>query len=203
MNHESQSLELGSYLPSVRGRLESWDEGDFARRLWAKDPTLWFAEPRPELTDRLGWLTLHETMRDKLPKLRALADGAKDDGFRHAVLLGMGGSSLAPEVYQRTFGNAPGYPELLVLDSTHPDAVRAVGDRIDPAQTIFVVSSKSGGTLETMSGFRYFWSLVVDRTETPGNHFVAVTDPGSSLEALATERGFRAVFHAPSDVGGR
>ena len=203
MNHESQSLELGSYLPSVRGRLESWDEGDFARRLWAKDPTLWFAEQRPELTDRLGWLTLHETMRDKLPKLRALADEAKEEGFRHAVLLGMGGSSLAPEVYQRTFGNSPGYPELLVLDSTHPDAVRAVGDRIDPAQTIFVVSSKSGGTLETMSGFRYFWSLVVDRTETPGNHFVAVTDPGSSLEALATERGFRAVFHAPSDVGGR
>ena len=203
MNHESQSLELGSYLPAVRERLERWDAEDFARRLWAKDPTLWSEEPQPELTDRLGWLTLHETMQAKLPKLRALADQARQEGFRHAVLLGMGGSSLAPEVYQRTFGNAPGYPELLVLDSTHPDAVRAVADRIDPAQTIFVVSSKSGGTLETMSGFRYFWSLVVDTTETPGSHFVAVTDPGSSLEALATERGFRAVFHAPSDVGGR
>jgi transaldolase/glucose-6-phosphate isomerase len=199
----SQSLELGSYTSLVHSRLEQWDSADFGQRLWAKDPTLWSVEPQPELTDRLGWLTLPETMRDKLPKLRALADGAKKEGFRHAVLLGMGGSSLAPEVYQRTFGNAPGYPELLVLDSTHPDAVRSVADRIDPAQTIFVVSSKSGGTLETMSGFRYFWSLVVDRTEMPGSHFVAVTDPGSSLEALATERGFRAVFHAPPDVGGR
>ncbi len=189
MNHESQSLELGSYLPAVRERLERWDAEDFARRLWAKDPTLWSVEPQPELTDRLGWLTLHETMRSKLPKLRALADEAKQEGFRHAVLLGMGGSSLAPEVYQRTFGNAPGYPELLVLDSTHPDAVRAVADRIDPAQTIFVVSSKSGGTLETMSGFRYFWSLVVDTTEMPGSHFVAVTDPGSSLDVAGNRAG--------------
>lgn len=203
MSHESQSLELGSYLPVVRDRLESWNGEDFARRLWAKDPTLWSAEPQPELADRLGWLTLHETMRDKLPALRSLAESAKAEGFLHVVLLGMGGSSLAPEVYQRTFGNSPGYPELLVLDSTHPDAVRAVADRVDPARTIFVVSSKSGGTLETMSGFRFFWSQVVDRTETPGAHFVAVTDPGSSLDALAAERGFRATFHAPADVGGR
>ena len=134
---------------------------------------------------------------------RLLAENVRSEGFRHVVLLGMGGSSLAPEVYQRTFGNASGHPELLVLDSTHPDAVRAVAGLIDPARTIFVVSSKSGGTLETMSGFRYFWSLVVERAETPGAHFVAVTDPGSSLEALAAERGFRSVFHAPSDVGGR
>jgi transaldolase/glucose-6-phosphate isomerase len=203
MNHESQSLELGGHLPAVRDRLERWHEEDFARRLWAKDPTLWSIEPQPELTDRLGWLTLHETMRDKLPALQTLAENVKNEGFLHAVLLGMGGSSLAPEVYQRTFSNAPGHPELLVLDSTHPDAVRAVADRIDPARTIFVVSSKSGGTLETMSGFRYFWSLVVERTDVPGSHFVAVTDPGSSLEALATARDFRTVFHAPSDVGGR
>jgi len=203
VNHESQSLELGSYVSVAHERLERWHEEDFARRLWAKDPTLWSVEPQPELTDRLGWLTLHETMRGKLPALRALAENVKSEGFHHVVLLGMGGSSLAPEVYQRTFGNAPGYPELLVLDSTHPDAVRAIADRIDPARTIFVVSSKSGGTLETMSGFRYFWSLAVDKTETPGANFVAVTDPGSSLETLATGRDFRAVFHAPSDVGGR
>jgi transaldolase/glucose-6-phosphate isomerase len=200
---QSQALALGRYAPVVHDRLEQWHTEDFGRRLWAKDPTLWSAEPQPELTDRLGWLTLHESMRSKLPALRALADAARNEGFRHAVLLGMGGSSLAPEVYQRTFGNRPGFPELLVLDSTHPDAVRAVVDRIDPTKTIFVVSSKSGGTLETMSGFRYFWSLVVTTTETPGAHFVAVTDPGSSLDILATERGFRAVFHAPPDVGGR
>jgi transaldolase/glucose-6-phosphate isomerase len=196
-------LALGEYAGAVQDRLDRWQTEEFGRRLWDKDPTLWSAEPQPELTDRLGWLTLHESMRSKLPALRSLATEVKDDGFRHVVLLGMGGSSLAPEVYQRTFGNAPGYPELLVLDSTHPDAVRAVGEQIDPAKTIFVVSSKSGGTLETMSGFRYFWAAVAGSTDEPGTHFVAVTDPGSSLETLATERGFRAIFHAPSDVGGR
>ncbi|MDH3261946.1 MAG: glucose-6-phosphate isomerase [Acidimicrobiia bacterium] len=205
MNHDSQSqvLALGNYAPLVHMRLHRWEEEGFGRRLWAKDPTLWFADPQPELTDRLGWLTLHETMRSKLAALRALADDIKNEGFRHVVLLGMGGSSLAPEVYQRTFGNAPGYPELLVLDSTHPDAVRAVRDRIDPAKTLFVVSSKSGGTLETMSGFRYFWAAVADVASVPGGHFVAVTDAVSSLETLATDRDFRAVFQAPSDVGGR
>jgi transaldolase/glucose-6-phosphate isomerase len=205
VNHgsQSQSLALGDYASVVRDRLDQWHSEDFGRRLWEKDPTLWSVEPQPELVDRLGWLTLHESMRSKIPALRALADGVKNEGFSHVVLLGMGGSSLAPEVYQRTFGNGPRYPELLVLDSTHPDAVRAVGDRIDPAKAIFVVSSKSGGTLETMSGFRYFWSLVAETTETPGIHFLAVTDPDSSLEALATDRGFRAVFHAPPDVGGR
>ena len=205
MTHESETqvLTLGEYAEVVRQRLEEWQNEDFGRRLWDRDPTLWSAEPQPELTDRLGWLTLHDSMRSKLPALRSLAKDIKDGGFRHVVLLGMGGSSLAPEVYQRTFGNAPGHPELIVLDSTHPDAVRAVGEQVDPAKTIFVVSSKSGGTLETMSGFRYFWSAVAETATAPGSHFVAVTDPGSSLDALATERGFRAVFHAPADVGGR
>ena len=205
VNHDSRSqvLALGDYAEVVHDRLDRWQEEDFGRRLWAKDPTLWSAEPQPELTDRLGWLTLHETMRSKLPAWRVLADDVRREGFRHVVLLGMGGSSLAPEVYQRTFGNAPGHPELLVLDSTHPDAVRTVGDHIEAAKTIFVVSSKSGGTLETMSGFRYFWAVVNEATATPGAHFIAVTDPGSSLETVATDRGFRAVFHAPADVGGR
>jgi transaldolase/glucose-6-phosphate isomerase len=115
----------------------------------------------------------------------------------------MGGSSLAPEVYYRTIGNAPAQPELTLLDSTHPRAVIAVANHIDVATTIFVVSSKSGTTLETLSGFRFFWDLVAEVFDEPGEQFIAVTDPGSSLEELARNRGFRAIFTAPPDVGGR
>jgi transaldolase/glucose-6-phosphate isomerase len=119
------------------------------------------------------------------------------------VLLGMGGSSLAPEVFQQTFGNAPGYPKLQVLDSTHPAAVKAVEARIDPARTLFVVSSKSGTTTETNSFLYHFWHKLKQVKDDPGAHFVAITDPGTPLETLARERNFRAVFNAPEDVGGR
>ena len=110
---------------------------------------------------------------------------------------------MAPEVYADTFGSAPGYPSLTVLDSTHPEAVRAVSGNIDPARTLFLVASKSGGTIETLSLFRHFWKVVSEARDRPGHHFVAVTDPGSGLEALAGERQFRRVFAAPPDVGGR
>ena len=114
-------------------------------------------EPQPELIDRLGWLELPETMAKEVGALTAFADKAKADGIKHVVLLGMGGSSLAPEVFQQTFGNASGYPELHVLDSTHPAAVKAVEARVDLAHTLFLVSSKSGTTTETNSFFYYFW----------------------------------------------
>src|SRR5439155_22586861 len=118
------------------------------------------------------------------------------------VLLGMGGSSLAPEVFQRTFGNAPGYPELHVLDSTHPAAVKAIEQRIELAHTLFLVSSKSGTTMETNSFFYYFWDKLKPSENNPGGHFVAITDPGTPLEKLAQERNFRATFNAPADIGG-
>ena len=171
--------------------------------MWERDGTLWSTEPQPELTDRLGWLDLPESMRSKLPALKALASEAKADGFLDVVLLGMGGSSLAPEVYFRTFGSTPGQPDLIVLDSTHPGAVLSVARQIDPATTLFVVSSKSGSTLETLSGFRFFWDFVGEVFDEPGSQFIAVTDSGSSLEQIARDRGFRAIFNAPSDVGGR
>jgi transaldolase/glucose-6-phosphate isomerase len=133
----------------------------------------------------------------------ALAAGVRSDGLEHVVLLGMGGSSLAPDVFANTFGSAPGHPALTVLDSTHPEAVLAVERRIDMEKTLFVVSSKSGTTLETLSLFRTFWERAMRASNTPGRHFVAITDPGTPLEQLANERGFRRVFRAPSDVGGR
>jgi len=196
-------LQLGPYQKRVQRRLKEWRKLQLAARVWQKDHALWSGEPQPELSDRLGWLELPERMAGEVAGLRAFADQVKADGIKHVVLLGMGGSSLAPEVFQQTFGNAPGYPELQVLDSTHPAAVKAAEARIDPARTLFVVSSKSGTTTETNSFFYYFWHKLKQIKDDPGVHFIAITDPGTPLETLARERNFRAVFNAPEDVGGR
>ncbi len=198
-----EQLSLGSYQSKVQQRLQAWQKDRFACRLWQKDPTLWSPQPVPELVDRLGWLNLPEQMHGQLDELAGFAQQAMADGIRHVVLLGMGGSSLAPEVFQQSFGNAPGHPALLVLDSTHPSAVRTVEKSVDLLHALFLVSSKSGTTGETLSFFRYFWERVSRLTSTPGRHFVAITDPGTPLEKLATERQFRRTFSAPVEVGGR
>jgi transaldolase/glucose-6-phosphate isomerase len=198
-----QELHLGKYYGRVEKRLKHWQDAQFAGRVWKKDHTLWSKEPQPELTDRLGWLELPEAMEKQVAGLRDFADKAKADGMKHVVLLGMGGSSLAPEVFQVTFGNAAGYPNLRVLDSTHPAAVKAVERDIDRGHTIFLVSSKSGTTTETNSFFFYFWDKLKKLKADPGPHFVAITDPGTPLEKLAKERNFRATFSAPQEVGGR
>jgi len=199
---ERGDLRLGSYTAAVDARLAHWQEEAFAKRLWEKDYTLWSPQPIPELTDRLGWLDLPATMTAEVQRLARFARDVSQEGFRDAVVLGMGGSSLAPEVYSRTFGPAFGHPAVTVLDSTHPDAVRALGLRLDPEKTLFVVSSKSGTTTEMLSFFHYFWEQLAHVAER-GKHFVAVTDPGTPLQTLARERGFREVFNAPEDVGGR
>jgi transaldolase / glucose-6-phosphate isomerase len=198
-----QELHLGKFQNRVNRRLKDWEAQQFAQRLWNKDPSLWSSQPVAELSDRLGWLELPHTMEAKAADLSAFAEKVKAHGIRYAVLLGMGGSSLAPEVFQQTFGNKEGYPELLVLDSTHPMAVRAVEERIDLERTIFIVSSKSGTTTETNSFFFYFWDRLKQLKPEPGDHFVAITDPGTPLEAMARERKFRATFAAPEEVGGR
>ncbi|HEX7484788.1 MAG TPA: bifunctional transaldolase/phosoglucose isomerase [Vicinamibacterales bacterium] len=198
---DRQVFALGSCQPGVDQRIERATRERLSSRIWANDHTVWSPTVVPELIDRLGWLTLPETMAAQAPALTAFADEIRREGTRHVVLLGMGGSSLAPEVFQATFGHRPEYPELVVLDSTHPDAVRGVEQRIDLGHSLFVVSSKSGGTSETTSFFRYFWSRYA--LDAAGRHFVAITDPGTSLETLARERGFRRVFNAPPDVGGR
>lgn len=138
-------------------------------------------------------------MRARLGEIRQVTERVLDSGCDDVVLLGMGGSSLAPEVFSRVLGVASGHPRLLVLDSTHPDQVAEVAGSIDPRRSCFIVASKSGGTLETVSGYRFFWSL----TSGDGRRFVAITDPGTSLARLAQERGFLATIEAPADVGGR
>ncbi len=201
LNH--QELHLGKLQRRVNRRLKDWQAQQFSSRLWKKDHTLWSPNPLPELTDRLGWLELPESMEKQLADLRVLADQVKADGIRYVVLLGMGGSSLAPEVFQQTFGNQAGYPALIVLDSTHPAAVKSVEAQIDLTHTLFLVSSKSGTTTETNSFFYYFWNKLKQINVEPGQHFVAITDPGTPLQKLAAERKFRATFNAPEEVGGR
>ncbi len=195
-------MTLHAHERTVAERLRNWQQVDFSRRLWARDPTLWSPVPVPELSDRMGWLTLPESMREHAGELTQFARAVRQSGTRHVVLLGMGGSSLAPEVFQRTFGNAAGHPALIVLDSTHPDAVRAVESRIDLARTLVLVSSKSGTTTETLSLFRYFWHRT-EHIAARGSHFAAITDPDTPLARLAGERGFLRTFEAPPDVGGR
>jgi hypothetical protein len=138
-------------------------------------------------------------MKPYVRRLRGFADQAHDDGYEHVVLLGMGGSSLAPEVFKRTYGSAPGYPSLTVLDTTVPATILATERAVDLHKTLFVVASKSGSTVETLSHLAYFW----ERTGQRGEQFVAITDPGTSLESLARERGFRECFLNPPDIGGR
>lgn len=197
----THSFALGSLTNRVHDRLAAWAEQNYAVQMWDRDHTLWSAEAIPDLTNRLGWLWLpYDT--EQVPTIRTFAEDARA-GADRVVLVGMGGSSMAPEVFAKTFGSAPGYPALTVLDSTHPEAVRAVSDSIDPVRTLFLVASKSGGTIETLSLFRYFWGVVSSVHDRPGDRFVALTDPGSGLEALAGERRFRRVFSTPPDVGGR
>jgi transaldolase/glucose-6-phosphate isomerase len=165
-------------------------------RIWDRDHTVWGPDPT-EIADRLGWLTIADGMRPRVGELERFAERASGDGFDVAVLLGMGGSSLAPEVFSRTFGGGP--LRLEVLDTTHPAAVAAAEARLDLDRTLFVVASKSGTTIETRSHLDRFWHL----TGGDARRFVAITDPGTPLEELARERGFRSVFLAPPDVGGR
>jgi transaldolase/glucose-6-phosphate isomerase len=199
-------FDLGSCEKAVNARLAALEESGFAARLWARDDGLWSEDPahRAVARNRLGWLESPALMRREAESLRAFAAEVAADGFTHALLLGMGGSSLAPEVLRRTFGVAPGALDLAVLDSTSPAAVRAVAGQIDLPRTFFIVSSKSGGTTEVSAFEKYFfeWARATlgDRA---GRSFVAITDPGTPLEALARTRGYRRAFLNPPTIGGR
>jgi transaldolase/glucose-6-phosphate isomerase len=197
------SWHLSRDSDAVISHVERWDRDGLIGRLWDRDPTVWSIEPVPEIEDRLGWLTLHDTSRDLVPLIEQLHDAAVAEGITHVVLLGMGGSSLAPEVFASSLPRAGGDPALVVLDSTHPDAIATVTAETDPHTTWYVVASKSGTTLETMSFFHWFWSIADDALSSPGSHFVAITDPGTPLDAIASQRSFRATISADPTVGGR
>jgi glucose-6-phosphate isomerase len=182
---------------AVRHRIDAFAEARVVERIWAKDHTVWSSDPT-EISDRLGWLTVHEEMRGEVGELRSFAKRCASDGYRTAVLAGMGGSSLAPEVFRGVFGIGPDGLDLIVLDTTHPDQILEVERSLDFDRTLFVISSKSGTTIETRSHFAHFWERYPK-----GASYVAITDPGTPLEDLGNDHGFRRVFRNPPDIGGR
>jgi transaldolase/glucose-6-phosphate isomerase len=200
---DPMTARLGGDEPPVVARLSEWQASRAGERVWRLDPTLWPTAPASDVAQRLGWLGLPDLMLHQLPALLEFAETARTEGVRHVVVLGMGGSSLAPDVVRAMFGHRSGYPELLVLDSTHPQAVAAVRRAVDPKRTLFLVSSKSGTTTEPLSFYHYFRHELESLGVPPGPHFVAITDPGTPLETLAVEQGFRTVFRALPTVGGR
>jgi transaldolase/glucose-6-phosphate isomerase len=195
------SLPAGARAEFERA-VAAWESHDDTRRLFARDATLWTASDE---ANWLGWLDLPRALLDDPSPLLAARAIAREGELADIVVLGMGGSSLAPEVWRETFGVLPGFPALSVLDSTDPAQVRAVGERIDPRRTLFVVASKSGSTLEPNLFEAYFFDVArrAAGDAEAGRRFVAITDPGSDLERLAREKGYRQVFAGVESVGGR
>jgi transaldolase/glucose-6-phosphate isomerase len=185
--------------PAIAERVEQARSEQVANKIWKHDESLWGGPGVPEIGNRLGWLTISEKMLEHAGELNAFVEQVRADGLTDAVLLGMGGSSLGPEVIRQSYGEIPDGLRLQVLDSTDPAAVLEVERSLDLDKTLFIVSSKSGGTIETLSQMRYFF----EQSGGDGSRFVAITDPGSGLVDLAHERGFRHVFENDPDIGGR
>jgi transaldolase/glucose-6-phosphate isomerase len=221
------SASLGTYQAGVDDTLAQMAENRIIHRIWTHDHTVWKPEPT-EITNRLGWLHTAQVMLENVPRLEALAEEVRAAGYTHALLLGMGGSSLASEVFRKTFchceersdearhceersdeaispGVKQGYLDLAVLDSTDPGAVLAHAERLDPARTLFIVATKSGTTVETLSTSKFFYNQAADAlgADQAGEHFVAITDPGTPLTNLAERYHFRTTFLNDPNIGGR
>src|SRR5437762_2845911 len=196
--HEAQ---LGALDGAVSTRLEQLDRTAVVRRIAEKDAGLWKSNgsTQTEIRERLGWLQVADRMEERVPELEALKKELVGEGFTDVVLMGMGGSSLAPEVFRQTFSAPSGALDVHVLDTTDPAAISDLEKAIDLRKTVFIVASKSGTTLETLSHYRYFWQQAGQK----GGQFIAITDPGTSLADEASRRGFRRTFLNPPDIGGR
>ena len=195
---------LGQYHTAVADALTQLKTNNIMRRIWDKDHTVWREDPT-EISNRLGWLDSPKAMLKEVDALNAFADEIKKAGFTDVLLLGMGGSSLAPELFSLVFGSHSDGLNLSVLDSTDPGAVAALTERIDPAKTLFIVATKSGGTAETLSFFKHFYNVTAAALgeDKAGQQFVAITDPGSKLVALAEKYNFRHTFINDPNIGGR
>jgi transaldolase/glucose-6-phosphate isomerase len=187
---------------SVKTNLADWQAGDKVSRLWKHDASLW---SNTDEATWLGWLDITDEQIAHINDLRALATDIKSAGFTDILLLGMGGSSLCPEVLDKTYGHISGFPQLHVLDSTDPAQVKAFDSIVDPAKTLFIVSSKSGSTLEPNIFKQYFFERTIQAVgkDKAGSHFIAVTDPGSKMEQVAKADNFRHIFYGLPSIGGR
>ncbi len=203
--HTLSKIHLSAYETLIEKALAELTENDVPTRIWKKDHTVWKPDPE-EIVNRLGWLDSPAAMQDEVGRFDALRETLLDEGYTDVLLLGMGGSSLAPDVFSRVFGPVVDDGlQLAVLDSTDPGAVQAHAARLNLERTLFIVATKSGSTAETLSFFKYFYARTVETLgeEGAGAHFVGITDPGSKLETLGNDLNFRTLFLNDPELGGR
>src|SRR5690349_4725062 len=195
----------GPLADRVERAMEAAVEDRVEERIRQKDASLWKSDPAAVkvIKNALGWLTVASEMLGIVDQLTEFAEMIRARGFKHVMVCGMGGSSLCPEVLAQTFGPQSGFPELLVLDSTDPDVIAAFQQRIDVEHCLFVIASKSGSTTEPNVFYKFWYDELSKRTETPGDNFVAITDPGSPLVETAAELKFCHTFLHQLDLGGR
>jgi glucose-6-phosphate isomerase len=203
-NAEDFYANLGDDTLTIVERVLKLDSDNIIDRIWKNDHTVW-GKKQQEISNRLGWLHSPEAMTEVVPEIEKFVKDVLNAGFQQALLLGMGGSSLATEVCLHTFGVKGGYVDLQVLDSTDPDTILEKRKTLNLKNTLFIVATKSGGTIETISLMKYFFNLVLDAVgkEKAGDHFVAITDPGSGLEKTADKLAFRKIFLNDPNIGGR
>lgn len=201
----SISIFPGQLQENLNHQFTFFSKQSIVNRLWEKDYSIWRSEEehKNSILNRLGWLNSIALMKENAEHLLSFGNEIKNAGFTHVVVLGMGGSSLCPDVCRVTFGSAPGFPQLLVLDSTNPTSVLRIEKQINLTTTLFIVASKSGGTTETNMFYKYFYERVGSVKKNPGDNFIAVTDAGTAMENIAKEKQFRKIFLNPQDIGGR
>ena len=204
--NEELATSLGAYQSAVDAALLAAEQQNVVRRIWEKDASLWKSEPAHQkiILNSMGWLTVAQEMIGAVSELNDFTNSVRSTArFDHLMVCGMGGSSLCPEVLRQTFGRQDGFPELLVLDSTDPDAISGFARRIDLEKCLFVIASKSGTTTEPLAFHKYWYHEVAKQSATPGGAFVAITDPGSQMAETARAEGFRRIFLNQPDIGGR
>jgi glucose-6-phosphate isomerase len=198
-------FHLGPLADRLHRAIREAEQNGIAKRIWRKDASLWKTDEstHKQIRNSLGWLTVPDEMIGVAGELNECAEMIRARGFRHVMVCGMGGSSLCPEVLARTFGRQPGFPELLVLDSTDPDVIARFREQIDVEHCLFVIASKSGTTTEPTVFYKFWYDEVSKRRADPGENFIAITDPGSPLVDTAAELGFQRTFLNQADIGGR
>ena len=199
------SFQLGPISDAVDAAMRDALQQQVVKRIWRKDATLWKTDAKAQenIRSSLGWLTVTDEMLGVANELMEYGESIRQRGFKHVMVLGMGGSSLCPEVLRRSFSQQSGFPELLVLDSTDSDFIEGLAHIINVDKTLFVVASKSGSTIEPTAFYKFWYDYLAQRNSTPGQNFIAITDPGSPLLATASELKFQRVFLNQADIGGR
>jgi glucose-6-phosphate isomerase len=192
------------FINSISKAINELKNENVIDRIWKKDHTVWGNSPT-EISNRLGWLDCTLVTRKSSDEMKLFVNEIRKEGFTQALLFGMGGSSLAPEVFRLVFGVKEGYLDLSIVDSTHPEAILSKAEKFPPEKTLYIVSTKSGGTVETISFMKYFYNYALSKLgkEKVGKHFIAITDPGSGLEQMAKELSFRKIFLNDPNIGGR